>query len=1202
MEKNILNLRAFILIADDPSKIDAHNKLYNYEFFSSAQLIQKIMLNVFNVKQSDIITLAYGKESNYRKLVEKTQQKIITLINQDDVLYQKPSDITCYRYFEKPGNLIRYIIDESEIQNANIFLFLLNNESDEDINNISYIQIYQAILESHPNSLRIFNYCCNNGSLLPSIQKYSQIYQIIHTLKESKDKIDCFDARFVPLYISIAFSIGIDLFFEKIDWITQYFMKIQLKQLDSIELFLEDMKTMIKSNVLLFENPNLPIMEYIDNRFHQLANIKQLKLAANKMLILTSGDLMACVATVYYLSTLFSKEIKLSKVKSLINQNNTNIFIHICDDNKKTEINFLRNLKVNYKSIYPPVKDLQIFPCSGIYGRSFTSVSIQINPQVKVICRSHGICEIIHELFLHIANKPNFHRLKVEETTAKDKFKKFPVMLPETNGKHHVSWTRLFPKNISDPKQRNDCLLSIVQSNFIKKVASMRGIKQLVCDDIERIKQQLNDNIIENSSIPNAVQKSPNKTQKEIWKEKTANTRISENEIRRISAFSLISILSSQIPFEESLAIIQKNFHEEQSVIILMAILSGRNHLEAGLISISAMIELKNVADSILQHHGINPTSASRAVNINQSNKIYLMILSGIAALIRFNRIIDFTSSIEKVKTCQSFMISKLYETTHEKLIKKGIDEIHQLISNELISATTSLKDLVNSSINTLNDSFNILVNLPTQNFSGKILDDSELEKAILKKFGSFIFAKDAILSVVYNPVMQIPNLTKEVLDLISDKILEIRNICMKGIINLIGKNANSEIYEVIASHLIEEYSGKEMEKNIARIVAYKLQERILNFTISPRNWEDIDTVISIYPNKYEKVIFLLRDTLTEISEVIFKEFQFAEANHDNHNGGVDEASHWPTPVSTYEKQQYYEINNEERSNNDSFEEELNKIDKNKEEIEIRTIVMIFKKNHPYLGIIALIEIISSYYLQDNPITIPIINIMKEVIHEVPEGVNLTITENDILQFSGLGIFGIEETDVHKRGRSRKTKSQELAVSSKTDADEIKFPIEDEEYYSDEGLFKINLPEDQHVKKEEENEEIGKLSEEEIQKYQDEILGNSKRGYEKELWLVFKKLFTERIKNKMGLSINLDYPTSIGICGSDKYEKSLQKIFKIVPLSYIYDFWTFKKYIGEFATLHNEKKVIKYMIQSFDDADQIVTPRHFKDRKRYSDR
>ncbi|OHT02790.1 hypothetical protein TRFO_29987 [Tritrichomonas foetus] len=1014
MEDNLLNLRVYIIIGNNPAQIDNNGIFCNYELFSTAQLIQKIMHDVFNVQQSNIITFAYGKDSDYQNLLEKTQGKIITQITQNDVLFLIPSDISYpyYKYFETPENLISIIeIDESEIQNSDIFLFLLDHGSDGHTNNMSYIQIYQAILNSRPKSLRIFNDCCYDGSLISSTQHYSNLYHILAKKEQNEDQLNCINASFISLYISIAISIGIDLFFEKIDWITQYFTSIQTNQLKYIELFLINMKKLIKSKTLELQNPNIPILDYIDEHFQQNTTINRLKSVVPKILIQTSGELIACVAAVYNISKLFSKELKVTIIKSLINQNNTNIFLELCGENKKAGIYLLENMKVNYKSIYPPTKDLRIFSSSSICSRAFTFASIHISPHVKVICGSPGASEMIHELFLRNTNQPiNFHSLKRELTTTKDGFKEYPVLLPVTDGKHKVAWARLFPKHFSDSKKRNDRLLTKVQSNVMKKISAMRGIKKLVGDEIERIKktleentnetlnedknvsenENLNENIIDNSYIPKEFQKSQKPNEKETWKEKTGIARISENEIREISSLSLISILSSQIPFEESLKIIQNNLSEEQTVITYIAILSGRNSFEAGLIAANAMIELTNTANTILHKNQIKPTAASRSIIIKQSNITYLMILSGIAALINFTPKIDFTYLIEKIKNCQNSIISQLYTIFHKKLINKGIDEIHHLMMNELSNATTSLKNLVNCSIVIMNDCFKILTNLSLNKVSGKALDNnSEIEMMIQQKSGSSYLAKDSILSTIFNPIFPKSILSMEVIDLLSNKILEVINKSQKEIINLINKNNNPEIYEVIASNLCEYYSSQEMEKNISRIVAYKLRETCLDFIFFPRNPRDINLLLSKFPNNQEKVIPLLIDALTEISEAIFTpfkiegEFKLAESTNDNYHNNedknIDEIFNKSTSLrDKNSKHQYSEMNDEDKSSSESFEEELNLIDTKEEENETQTVALNFKKNHPHIGIIALIEIISSYYLNDNPITIPIINIMKE--------------------------------------------------------------------------------------------------------------------------------------------------------------------------------------------------------------------------------
>ncbi|OHS99475.1 hypothetical protein TRFO_08426 [Tritrichomonas foetus] len=1210
---DISNLCIYIIIGDKPSKIKNKINYVNYALFSNAQLIQKIMENLFNVNPDNIMIFASGEEQDYENLLKKTHEKIFTQINKEEVLFQIPSDISNYMYFNNLKILISNLRDASiQHENMNAFLFILDNGSEGYMNEIHYTKIYQAMLRGTPKSLRIFNDCCHGGSIISSIQHYFQFYQKLINIKELFiEKDNHINVGFLSYYLLIARSINNDLFFDKIQWLTNYFSNIDIKQLSFIQNMLDIMIDKIQFQNLKLENSNISIIKYINDRLGKKLN-KNTHVSLNKGHLQTSGELIISVAALYCIDQ-FPESLQISQIQSIINPKNTNIFLQLCGKNPIVGVQFLQNLsEINFSYIYPPVPDLRMFASSSIYS-SFSSV--RISPQMKIYVGSPRISEEICEiLFRNTGKYIDFQRIKNNMIVAKGVFKEYPVQSP-------------------------------VKTDVIKKIVAMKGIKDLAYSELQdfiiKLAHTKNYHIQEAQKFTDYNTKDElNNPKQELnitneeWNNQTSITRIAENEIRTISAISMISALSTMLPIDAALEIITTTLSKEQAVIVIITRILCEESYEAGLFSMNILFELLKTADEVLDQNGINPSAASRMFIINESNVFRLLIFSFITFIINSNCKNIFETLInkfidEKIRKYADFIIQAFDEIDVKKILNNKYNHVHQLHIQELLTATILLKqkiqvtaEIMNNYIQQFAESQKVSCQKEKQVKINEVEIEEKIRKKIHKNAGSYKFVEEAILLAILNSSSlngSIPS-EKEV-DEISNNILNLRNEIVQEINKIIVEKNDSSLYEVIALNITKCYSNNKMNRSIAKIVAYKLREMALDLIFFPRNPKDINFINSLFPSDKNKMINLLIHSLTEISKLIItpfkiydEEFEVVDGNEEVYDSQNEINQKIQERNSTnnnnyqeYLKDEDIESQKEYLENdefNDNLKEEfITKISHQKEgkieEEQYKIIINNLKHSHSYIGISAAIEIISSYYLNNNPITFPILHTINNITQEIPEEINITITMNDILQLVGFGSFGMEKTGKRKRCRKSRKESQDFDYSQENKT-QIKFPVIVDEDYSDEGIFQEEIKDTQNPQQSEKVTERH-ISDEEIKKLQTEILGESKESYEDEIWIIFKKQFTERIKNITDDKINLEFPINLGIGESLEYKRSLEKVFHIIPLTDINYFWTFKRNIAEFASLHDEELIIQFMIQSFDDADRVVTPRHYKGKKRYND-
>ncbi|OHT05063.1 hypothetical protein TRFO_06054 [Tritrichomonas foetus] len=321
----LANVRVFIIIGDEPSSTKDKKTYENYDLLSTAQLIEKIMKEVFNIPQKDIITFAYGNHKKYMDLLEKTQRKLITQISHEEILYQVPSDLSGYIFFENKESLYKLIIKFSILhQNTDLFLFILDHGNIGSIIKIPYIQIYQATLNGFPKSIRIFNDCCHGGSIITSIEQYSRFYNKVKLTREKVSMNPPFDLHFIPDYVMMARKMSYNIFFSEIKWLTAF---CEVRNSQKFEVFVDDF---CKKNYSLYKtlNPDLPVSDYIDDFVSNTNDLSDILTLINQVQIKTIGQLVAAI--VFTLHRKFPK----CRVSS-ITRDDANIFLKLCGENEK---------------------------------------------------------------------------------------------------------------------------------------------------------------------------------------------------------------------------------------------------------------------------------------------------------------------------------------------------------------------------------------------------------------------------------------------------------------------------------------------------------------------------------------------------------------------------------------------------------------------------------------------------------------------------------------------------------------------------------------------------------------------------------------------------------------------------------------------------------------------------------------------------
>ncbi|OHT05248.1 hypothetical protein TRFO_27052 [Tritrichomonas foetus] len=768
---------------------------------------------------------------------------------------------------------------------------------------------------------------------------------------------------------------------------------------------------------------------------------------------------------------------------------------HIMLPEHAYEMEFLTSVSnINFKFIYPPVSDCRVFATSGIYSQPFTFIGIPISPQFKINAGSPGASEI-HEIFLRNSNDcVDFHCIEAILTISKDgKYKEYP--LGTSNDKNRIHWMRFFPRHDSTDNFQYDRVLKIIQKDVKKKVYAMRGIRELVCNVLENLTVSLscveNDSKsinLGNSNFPESHDSPTEKSQttkkisfharKEKMNEITLYARIAENEIRMISAISLISTLSFQLPLKKALKYIFKSLPEEYAIVGIISRFLGQTGYQTGLFSVTAITELFKITDEVLHNHGIDPSSASRTFVIKSSNVLRLMTLSSIALIIITYNNHDFLkNSIANIMNEQfnnrfHLINLELNKINCEKIFILGIHYVKELIAQELIPSTELLKNKIDLCIHVAQDQMITLTQVPIiPQFENPDLDllknDTEYEQTIINKFeqtihnnvGTSEFLKAALLSIIMNPkIVPRSTISTEIINLISHKILNIRNTIVENIYHHLDQNLDPSIFEVIASKLMSIYISNKMEANIMRIIAFKLREHVLNSIFFPRNPKTIQEIEHLFRNSHEKAVSFITNSLTELLEVIREPFKFDEdfiENVSNGNYHEDNCNKNYQKENEEEENHSHQLNQQNEHINSTENQEIHTNINSQSSFEYektfeKEIANNFKKSFPNLGVCTAMKIISSYFLIDNPITIPMIEVIDKVIQDLPEPIQIKMTENDILQLVGLGKF---DTHPLKRIRYRENKLAELDYYSKNDQSLIKIETEIDKYCYDDGIF-----------------------------------------------------------------------------------------------------------------------------------------------------